>query len=351
MLAKNNRVIIIIAEELEQLIKEIFTITYNDFPTNVQVQLTNCCDSKCVFCANSYIEQKRSIMEKSLWIHILTELKSEGFWGHINPTFCGESLLIPNIADYLRAVRRELPKATISFTTNGSKLEGHVAETILKEGLIDSLGISFNGGTKESYEKIHKGLSFDHVVNNINEFHRIRETSGLRKPELYISFVVTPDNGNTLHNIKNLFRLADRVEMRPVENWGGKYPMEVSNSKNPIRTANFCIPFEDEATILVNGNMVLCCHDYQGREVLGNVEKVSIRQVWNGERKQVVRAALSKRQFDQLPLCRHCSLLAHNTIVQILAKAARMLDRVSGSKNISWHARIIYHRLIISLKR
>jgi radical SAM protein with 4Fe4S-binding SPASM domain len=62
-------------------------------------------------------------------------------------------------------------------------------------------------------------------------------------------------------------------------------------------------------SILHDGQMLMCVHDWGRKVVLGNVRDATIAELWNGERMREVRRLVSERRYDELDACRDCSLV------------------------------------------
>ncbi|MCZ6595492.1 MAG: SPASM domain-containing protein, partial [Bacteroidetes bacterium] len=69
--------------------------------------------------------------------------------------------------------------------------------------------------------------------------------------------------------------------------------------------AHYCtIPFW-RAWILWNGDMVLCCVDWERTQVFGNIHEQSIKQIWNGEGYRKYRQRMMDRDLAGT-LCENC---------------------------------------------
>ena len=133
---------------------------YPNFPEHVYVELTNVCNASCTICATTTMQRKREIMRMPLFQKVVDECaryKAK----KILPFLHGESLLVPGISNYFRYVRQASPDTHVNLTTNGSKLSAKLTETFLGEDLLDSIIISIDGGDKQTYEAIRKGLDYD----------------------------------------------------------------------------------------------------------------------------------------------------------------------------------------------
>ena len=77
-------------------------------------------------------------------------------------------------------------------------------------------------------------------------------------------------------------RLGERLflEIRPVLNWAN-----IGLAKGPVEktTKGYCNTLREKVGILVNGDVVLCCVDYNGENILGNIAEDSLGQILKSE--------------------------------------------------------------------
>lgn len=294
-----------------------------DFPTRVQIEINNFCNATCIMCPVATMKRKRETMDFALFEKVINRIKVEkkSFRGWILPFLSGDPFLVPNYLDYLRLIREKLPRAKIAVDTNASRLTFEKAEEIIDEVLLDRLTMSFDGGTKKAYESIRRGLSFEKVRDNIHHFLHLKNQSKKKEPLTRVKMILTKENFSSRKQFTLLFKDADRVIFSSMHNWGGQIFRE-----SPSLRSNFCSSIFQTFTILTNGNVVLCCVDYEGSEKMGNVLENSIKEIWMGKEFQKRRKYLSKRKFDKLPLCRNCSILDRNIVAQQMAKIKALME-------------------------
>lgn len=293
-----------------------------EIPNNVQIELCNICNARCITCPISQMKREKGIMDFKLFKKIIGDLNTVNFKGNILPTSYGESLLIPNFTDYLSYIRYKIPESGIILFTNGSLLNTNLSKKIIKENLVDELIVSFDGGTKESYESVRIGLSFNKVKKNVHDFIKIRNNLGKKKPKVIITMVVTPENSFTRDELRKEFNDVDDINYSIMFNWGGQLKkIDGYNRGTRFSKNNFCRLLYDTIYILQNGDVCLCCTDYEGREIIGKVQDSSIKDIWNGPELQKRRNLLKNRMFSELPLCKKCNIIDQNIITQYLIKA------------------------------
>jgi len=64
-------------------------------------------------------------------------------------------------------------------------------------------------------------------------------------------------------------------------------------------------PFS-EVSVLWNGDVVLCCYDYDGFNVVGNLREQTLKEIWHGEKINQIREIFEQRRTDTLPFCSGC---------------------------------------------
>jgi radical SAM protein with 4Fe4S-binding SPASM domain len=295
----------------------------NKYPQNIQIEITNYCNSKCIICPIKSMKRKRGIMEFKLFKKIIDDCKENKFKGEVLPFLNGETFLVPNVLDYLRYIRSHLPNSRIVLFSNASKMSSKISDKIIEENLLDVLVVSFDGGTKKAYESVRRGLSFEEVKNNVHYFIKKRNELNKRKPLVTISMVVTKENMNTRKKLKKEFIDADEIRFCKMFNFAGQLKKAKNNFsaiKNFFYKQNYCSRLADFLTILVDGDTALCCFDYEGKINLGNVKEHSIKEIWNGEKRLKILENLNKRKFKELPLCSDCDFINHNIITRQILK-------------------------------
>jgi radical SAM protein with 4Fe4S-binding SPASM domain len=285
-----------------------------DFPDHVYVELTNTCNARCRICATSKMQRKREVMSFELFRKIVDECGQRGA-GKLLPFLHGESLLAPGVLDYFRYIRRSAPQFHVNLTTNGARLTPDLAEAFLQERLLDSLIFSVDGATKETFERVRVGLSFDEVRENISYLVRRRDELGLTEPRVSAAMVTTDENRHEREAFRRAWRQVDEVTFSLFFNWAGR----VGGGARPHRI-NFCERLYRYLTILVDGRVVMCCFDSEAEHVVGDLKVQSIQEVWRSEAFARLRRLLYARDFEALDLCARCDYIAHSPWIAPLVR-------------------------------
>lgn len=276
---------------------------YKEKPFCVRIENTNVCNGHCIMCPRDSMRRKQGFMPEEIFRKAVDEAAEIGV-EYINLHNFGEPLLDKDIGEKIIYAKKRGIK-TVSTNSNGSVLNEDMAERLIKSGL-DKLFISIDAFGKESYEKVRIGLNYDALVKNINNFIKIRKESGQSKPELAVNFVVVKENKKEVQNfIRNWKNIADHVSISFSHDWAGdKKDLDIEENNY----LSLCRLLWTELTVAWNGDYILCCQDYDGKVILGNVLKNSIKEVWQGEKINFFREKQLKEGRKNLPLCKSCKL-------------------------------------------
>lgn len=107
----------------------------------------------------------------------------------------GEPLLHPDIAEMV--TKAAAAGKQTELITNATLLDKTMTDRLVFAGL-DTLWISMDGFSKESYEQIRKGSIYELIMKNIDRFSRKRNQT-----KLGITFVMMQENEYELENINS----------------------------------------------------------------------------------------------------------------------------------------------------
>lgn len=281
------------------------------FPRTMQIQTITGCNADCVFCpyGETYQGQPKGRMALELFRRIIDE-SSEHAVSRISPYLMNEPLLDPTLFDKVRYVNDRIPGAKVVITTNGHFLTPEATEAMLdlRSG-IHEVYVSVQGVDREAYARTMRGnMSLDRTLANVDQFVAEQRRRGQERPRLWITMVDT-----TLIDARRAVAywrsrgIDSKYTM--LENEGGTIPQADRWSRSGAMSVyDNCPRLFKQAYILFNGDMVLCCVDYSRKQVLGNITKSSILDVWNGPVATEIRRRYIARELDGLPLCGSCRI-------------------------------------------
>lgn len=285
-------------------IKKAITRLENNAPSSVEIGVTNACNSDCIMCPHSKLK-KIGTMKMDLYKKIIDNCHKLNIKS-VTLSFFGEPLLDPSLIEKIKYAKSK--GIRVSFFSNASLLNENWARKLIESGL-DNINISFDAYSKETYEKIRKGLKFDIVRNNIKRLLSLKKEMGRDNPDVNLIFVEMNENAGEIKNFyKDWKSQVDNISVLNMRNWAGEINKSSSKSFhfNSSQRAP-CALIWQKMIIDWDGDVVLCCDDWSHSYPLGNLKKQTIEEVWNGERIKKVRDLHKSGKFGGVPLCAKCN--------------------------------------------
>jgi len=173
------------------------------------VEPTSRCNLACRTCIRNTWEEPLGDMDEETFDRLARGLGRFPHLVSIMFAGFGEPTVHPRILDMVRAVKSLGLRA--EMTTNATLLDDALVEGLLRERL-DTLWVSLDGTTEESFSSARPGAGLSRVLDNIDRLARRNGRDG-RRIEIGIAFVVTKTN---LSDVKHLDRLARSVGARRI---------------------------------------------------------------------------------------------------------------------------------------
>jgi hypothetical protein len=149
------------------------------------------------------------------------------------------------------------------------------------------------------FERTRVHLEYDSVVANIRSLARLRQTAGRRRPKLILSFVRQGNAADEQAFFEEWRQIADKIHVTDLHNWAGTL-----HDRSDVRFP--CYRLWLTFTVLWDGRVSLCCADFDGRHILGDLRTSSIADIWNSP---AYRAVRREQLLDGGPaICRSCDL-------------------------------------------
>ncbi|WP_234119683.1 radical SAM/SPASM domain-containing protein [Clostridium hydrogenum] len=284
-------------------------------PFVVQIDPANVCNFKCKFCpsGNEQLRKKngqlREIMNFDLFKRIIdnltefdAQIKCIKLWKD------GEPLLNHHIGEMIKYIKLKEVSEKVELTTNGYLLNQNLSDKLIESGL-DRIIISIEGITKEKYSEVSGvDIDFDGFLKNIRYLFEHRN-----KCIVHVKIV---DTGLTQEDKDTFFKLFNGIcdeyfIEKVVPCWPGFendciHEGEVNVWGRELVKKEVCpLPFYF-MSINANGNVGVCCNDWEQKILLGNVKEKTLKEIWNGDelRKFQILQLLKKRRSHDV--CKQC---------------------------------------------
>lgn len=283
-----------------------------EFPFLVDVELTNYCNLKCIFCGQQAMKRNKGFMSKE----ILNKIVDECFKYKTPIRFIrwGEPFLHPNIIGFLKYIKSK--KILAHVTTNGLAMKEGDMRTLVEIGL-DSLIFSFQGATKEQYEIMRNNHRYDELKANILKMIEMR--GDRPKPFIHISSTMTNESekeidkfvkywGNIVDSIGIGKTNLSRLSSNQINSFETIDKLEYLKKQETIKKYyRPCAEVYQKLSVDWNGKVSCCCADYNNFMTVGDINNSTLYDIWNTSRKlKTFRNMLDKGMHKSLTLCSTC---------------------------------------------
>ncbi|MCA1766343.1 MAG: SPASM domain-containing protein, partial [Desulfobulbaceae bacterium] len=164
---------------------------------------------------------------------------------------------------------------------------------------------SINGYSKKVHEQIMRGVKHEKVLENIANFTKMRRELKANGPILEAVFFKSPENEHEEELFKREMQtIVDYVH--PIVGISQQFANTGAGS-GFVRNKT-CKNLWERMTVYWNGDVTMCFSDLDGNYILGNLQKNSIKEIWNSDKLLSIRGIHKKGLFQDIELCAKCDL-------------------------------------------
>ncbi len=277
------------------------------FPKRVLLELTSKCNSYCTMCPRNFLTREEKHMETSLAklvIKQLAEVGISGLWLYN----IGESLLHPDFFEILKYCREFDSLGTIWLSTNGEILSQEMRKKVLDEP-VDILNYSVNAVTEKQFKKIAPTLHFNNVQDNLKQLIKEKVLRQQAKPIIRAQMVQVECMLDEIEQFKEFYGNAvDILAFNKQEFFSQNTEQKGEKGKEVLNERiQKCNRLEREDFFIFSDGSVSCCDtDFNCLFNLGNVNRQSIRDIYDGDRYQGIIQKYRQGILHTEELCSKC---------------------------------------------
>jgi len=240
-------------------------------PTSIQLEPVLGCNMRCDFCptcrlpTNEPLKFMSVAMTDSIGMEI-AHLTSQGRHLRLDLALRGEPTLHPDLPLVIQLLRRHLPYCQMTIVTNGARLSIQMVEALFAQGL-NFIYLDCYGNSYGKWSKFFADGDF-YVRNSAHITHW--KWHGYKKQCLILGH-------NILGEQKSTRKLVSFCKALPKKNCM-KYGIPWIESPLEKRCAD---PFRS-INITCNGNVLLCCRDWDERRVMMTIgqDRADLTDYW-----------------------------------------------------------------------
>jgi radical SAM protein with 4Fe4S-binding SPASM domain len=287
-------------------------------------------------CPQSYDScgARKGFMDIHLFEKIIDNISSNDITkkGIVGFHVTGEPLLHKDILHFIKYTTDK--GMYIRLNTNATKLDKNMSVGLIESGL-QEIVFSFEGYSKEDYERIRVGANYNEVYNNILNFLQINESRGHPvKTEMFVVKIPEISEEKVSNFTKHMSSRFDTFNLVRCMDWAGQ--IEPYKNEYPIRISykKFCTAFDTDLNILYDGRVVPCCFDSSGRMSFGDFNTQTLNEILNSKKRKCIIKNIKNENFEGL-LCKDCS--------SILSRSTILINNLIVPRRVYKNARYLLH--------
>lgn len=288
-------------------------------PPVLTIEPTNVCNLRCPLCVtgNGTMERAYGRMDFETFTRLIDEVGDRVLYlVFFNQ---GEPYLHRRLNEFVTYAKQRGIYVTTS--TNAHYFDRETAEATVRSGM-DTLVISVDGATQESYAHYRVGGSLAKVQDGIRELVKAKRHLRSKTPYLYLQFLVMQHNEHELADMERMAEelgvdrlLKKNIQVETLEEARAWMPQEekyrryhlAENDFTAKRGKGLCV--RPWLTTMVNwdGTVVPCCFDKNGHHTTGDLRtQESFQAVWLSQPYANFRQQMLNER-DAIPLCKNCN--------------------------------------------
>jgi len=276
------------------------------FPDVVLIDNLNACNLRCSMCDHPNIKNYRKIqrMDWGLYTKIIDEIAIENPDARVWMIFFGEPFLCIDMPERIKYAKDKGLKHVL-LNTNGVFMTPAKANAVIEAGL-DEIHVGIDAFNHSTYDKIRVGGDYLQVVRNVLDYSGLLHELGHNGQKLFVQFVESESNEGEVDDFKQFWSSRGvGVKVRPKVSWGGLIDAEnLQDNCQVVRKP--CYWLMRTMNICADGLVAFCSCDVHCRVKCGDLNKQSIKEIWNGQSAEY-RLMHKEHRFDELPeMCRGC---------------------------------------------
>ncbi len=286
-------------------------------PTQVVLEATNRCNLNCPYCmvgmqneliskhgsaSHSLMTRPLGVMSEEVFYVVLNNLKEFGI-RKVYLHFQGEPFLNPLTPRLAKILKQN--KFEVGIFTNGMAFNDKNTKEVA-DAEIDLIRFSVDGASPETYKKNRVGGDFNKVFENMKRVALAHRTKNTRLEWQFIALK------NNEHEVEKARHMAKEIGIHFFIKGFRETDPELAPKNSKYKASFLNKPCKDiyrSLGIYWNGDIVPCCYDTDDFEVMGNVKKNGLSDIWNSHKYRDFRARVDNaliKPEEEPSLCKSC---------------------------------------------
>jgi len=290
-------------------------------PKNSHIEITNSCNLNCVMCQTKESKRKVGLMKYDLFDHAVNQITASGI-NNVALQTVGETFIHHDLDRFVKKLHNNGIKINIS--TNAQFPDKLISLKENNPDAIDLYRISLESASKEMYELFRRGGKFELLIES---FEKIKEYNLNNKNKINVTIKALIGEEN-LYDLLDIMKLQSKYDFVTGVNFNLIDKNNATNNDNGVSISlgderkgsetssmqldnlfggyEYCRQPFLGAHVTYNGDVTLCCRDYEADLVVGNIKEETLQNIWDSEKSEKLRKKFIPKEKNIVPPTRAC---------------------------------------------
>jgi len=310
-------------------------------PLVIYTEPSGYCNLRCKFCPQSSPtkELKKDMMTVNTFKKSIDDLLE--FPDKINLLrVCGngEPLMNKNILEMLQYAKEKDITKKIVLVSNGLLLNDNLIKNIPK--YIDEMVISIEGLNSNDYQQVcERKADFNGLIKNLNKLYKNKKECSLYIKTHHRAINSKIDELKFMNMFENICDKIFIEKLVPIWNeFKSVYNQnEFRYEREEIVKKQVCPQIFKGLQIMANGEVLPCCVDWKRYNKLGNLNEISISDIWNGRKLRELQIKHLNGEKDNIKPCKSCSMNDYSEVDNLDSYKDKCLNKIlKNEKDITF---------------
>jgi len=248
----------------------------------VRIETSTHCNAGCVFCPwpTDDFTRKKEIMSVDDYKFYVDKIRQE-LPDQITETTIsgfGEAFTDPTLLEKIRYAKST--GIGVHVLTNGSYLTEEIIDELYEIGIL-SLRVSIHTTNEESYKKVMNYRSNRFTLDKVMKSMNYAIENKPKETEIVIPPIIVEENRNDVDKLIDDFGDKVSLEIWAPHNWVDK--KDYRSKDTPLMHDSCGRPFSGPIQVQVDGDIIMCCFDFNNEMVLGNFKDQTLEEIYSLE--------------------------------------------------------------------
>lgn len=265
-----------------------------------EIEINTNCNYRCAFCPTSIFHKDTIIQPIDSFELIIQRIKEGSCINSVSFAFYNEPLMDPFFEKRVELLNKY--GMSLILHTNASLLSKEKVDFLRKMGNVETININFPYYDKEKYKVLTGADVFELVCQNVE----YAIDSGI-----YIDFSVQKSPYDDIENIRIMnekysCRIGHEIRLWNTVDRAGLLDNYYKQSIRINGELAGCRRILKWLTVDINGNCIICCHDYHSKYSFGNLIENNLNAIINGSAYSTMIRTVFGNQYSVDYICKKC---------------------------------------------